>query len=603
MKNKKNTNKKNINRSNLITLISILVLAACMFLLTSTPDYTDVKMSTMINQLEKQNVTELKVDENKMLMQAQLKNGKRIQCTYYSEDYLVLAEKYTVPQAASGNLKVETKKSFNYTQVLWMLFQICFFGLFGWYIFSTVGKNPFADKKQVTGEDVKITFNDVAGMSEEKKELEEIVDFLKSPDKYRSLGARIPKGVLLVGKPGCGKTYISKAVAGEAGVPFFSCSGSEFVEMFVGLGASRVRSLFKKARASAPCIIFIDEIDAIGRIRGNSTAGSNTEQEGTLNQILVEMDGFNENEGIIILAATNRPDILDPALMRAGRFDRQVVINLPDVKGREEVFRLYCKDKVLAKDINTETLAKRTPGFAPADIENLMNEAAILAVRYNKDEIDMDIIEKAITKLIAGPEKKSRVISEKERYLTAVHESGHALCSHYLETMDPVHQITIIPHGYGAGGFTMTLPKEDRLYGTKASMTEEITDLLGGRAAESIKLKDISTGASNDIQRATQTARDMITKYGFSEVLGNVNYDDSDESFLGRNGIRQVSYSDEIQIQIDHEVKNLIDRCFEQAVDIINEHIDELDAVVEALLEKETLSGEEFEDIIEAVNS
>lgn len=561
-------------------------------------EYKEIKLSTLTYQLEKENVKEINVDKNKMTIKAELRDGRKVKTSYYDEDYLVLAEKYTVPQSAKGRLKVTVKESVDYYKTLSLLTSIIFYAIIFWMIYTTMDKNQKQDMSKAKGEKSKVSFKDVAGMDEEKKELEEVVDFLKNPEKYRKIGARIPKGVLLVGKPGCGKTYISKAVAGEAGVPFFSCSGSEFVEMFVGLGASRVRALFKKARKSAPCIIFIDEIDAIGRVRGNSTAGADTEQEGTLNQILVEMDGFNENEGIIVLAATNRPDILDPALMRAGRFDRQVVINLPDVKGREEVFKLYCKDKVLAKDINTEILAKRTPGFAPADIENLMNEAAILAVRFNKTEIDMEIIEKAITKLIAGPEK-NRVISEKERYLTAIHESGHAICSRYLENVDPVHQITIIPHGYGAGGFTMTLPREDRIYATKQSMTEEIIDLLGGRAAEVIKFDDISTGASNDIQRATQIARDMVTKYGFSETLGNINYDDSEESFLGRNGIRQVSISGEIQSVIDREVKALIDNCFDQAQLIIRQHLPELNAVAEKLLEKETLSGEEFELICE----
>ena len=561
-------------------------------------EYKEIKLSTLTYQLEKENVKEINVDKNKMTIKAELRDGRKVKTSYYDEDYLVLAEKYTVPQSAKGRLKVTVKESVDYYKTLSLLTSIIFYAIIFWMIYTTMDKNQKQDMSKAKGEKSKVSFKDVAGMDEEKKELEEVVDFLKNPEKYRKIGARIPKGVLLVGKPGCGKTYISKAVAGEAGVPFFSCSGSEFVEMFVGLGASRVRALFKKARKSAPCIIFIDEIDAIGRVRGNSTAGADTEQEGTLNQILVEMDGFNENEGIIVLAATNRPDILDPALMRAGRFDRQVVINLPDVKGREEVFKLYCKDKVLAKDINTEILAKRTPGFAPADIENLMNEAAILAVRFNKTEIDMEIIEKAITKLIAGPEK-NRVISEKERYLTAIHESGHAICSRYLENVDPVHQITIIPHGYGAGGFTMTLPREDRIYATKQSMTEEIIDLLGGRAAEVIKFDDISTGASNDIQRATQIARDMVTKYGFSETLGNINYDDSEESFLGRNGIRQVSISGEIQSVIDREVKALIDNCIDQAQLIIRQHLPELNAVAEKLLEKETLSGEEFELICE----
>ena len=584
-------------------LLGVALIAVGVFVNYEKPEYEEVKISQLTYELENKNVKELTVDENKNVMTAKLKNGNEIQAPYYSQDYLVLNEKYIIPQAAEGTLSVEIKEIKDYSDMAAHILTLIFYMVMLYMLYMMMGKNKFGDNASKTkGEESKVKFKDVAGMDEEKKELEEIVDFLKNPEKYKRLGAKIPKGVLLIGKPGCGKTYISKAVAGEAGVPFFSCSGSEFVEMFVGLGASRVRSLFKAARKSAPCIIFIDEIDAIGRVRGNSTAGADTEQEGTLNQILVEMDGFNENEGIIILAATNRPDILDPALMRAGRFDRQVVINLPDVRGREEIFKLYCKDKVLSDDINTEVLAKRTPGFAPADIENLMNEAAILAVRYDKPVIDMDIIEKAITKLIAGPEK-NRVISDKERHLTAVHEAGHAICSRYLETVDPVHQITIIPHGYGAGGFTMMLPQEDRMYATKTSMTEEIVDLLGGRAAEDIKLDDISTGASNDIQRATQLAKDMITKYGFSEILGNVNYDDTDESFLGRNGIKQASVSDGVQSIIDREVKKLIDTCYEEAKRIIKEHEIELNAVADALLEKETLSGEEFEQVCESVRS
>ena len=589
--------KKNIFKILAVILLTLALVASC-FALKSQTEYEKVKVSELTYELENKNVKELKIDENKSIMVATLKNGKTIQSSYYSQDYLVLNEKYIIPQAAEGSLSVEIKEIKHYEDTFTRIIGVMFYAFMFYFIYNMTGKNKKTDSSP-KGEKSKVTFNDVAGMDEEKKELEEIVDFLKSPDKYTKLGAKIPKGVLLVGKPGCGKTYLSKAVAGEAGVPFFSCSGSEFVEMFVGLGASRVRSLFKTARKNAPCIIFIDEIDAIGRVRGNSTAGADTEQEGTLNQILVEMDGFNENEGIIILAATNRPDILDPALMRAGRFDRQVVINLPDVKGREEIFKLYCKNKILADDINTEILAKRTPGFAPADIENLMNEAAILAVRYNKTAIDMEIIEKAITKLIAGPEK-NRVISDEERRLTAVHEAGHAICGRYLYSVDPVHQITIIPHGYGAGGFTMTLPTE-RLYATRTSMTEEIIELLGGRAAESVVLNDISTGASNDIQRATQLAKDMITKYGFSEVLGNVSYDSSEETFLGRNGIKQLSISDEMQLSIDKEIKELLDACFERAKELINIHIKELNAVSNALIEHESLTGERFNEICEEV--
>ncbi len=439
-----------------------------------------------------------------------------------------------------------------------------------------------------------ITFDDVAGLEEEKLELEEIVDFLKNPLKYDKLGARIPKGVLLFGQPGTGKTYISRATAGEAGVPFFSISGSDFVEMFVGVGASRVRDLFGEAKKNAPCIVFIDEIDAVGRRRGAGLGGGNDEREQTLNQLLVEMDGFDGNLGIIILAATNRPDVLDPALLRPGRFDRQIVIGMPDIKGREELFKLYTENKPLAEDVSPEILAKRTPGFSPADIENLINEAALLTARRNGTKIRMDEIEEATTKVMAGPQKKSRVISEAEKKLTAYHEAGHAVVMRATPGADPVHQITIIPRGM-AGGFTMWLPEEDRFFETRGQMTNTIKHLLGGRVAEELKLDDISTGASNDLERATAIARQMITKYGFSEKLGPVSFSSSDEVFLGRDFSTRQNYSEEVASEVDHEIRSLLEKCYSETRTILQENDDAFERVAQALLLVETLDGTQFE--------
>ena len=441
----------------------------------------------------------------------------------------------------------------------------------------------------------KITFADVAGLDEEKEELSEIVDFLKNPSKFVRLGARIPKGVLLVGPPGTGKTYLSKSVSGEAGVPFFSISGSDFVEMFVGVGASRVRDLFDQAKKNAPCIIFIDEIDAVGRRRGAGLGGGNDEREQTLNQLLVEMDGFSGNEGIIIIAATNRPDILDPALMRPGRFDRQVHVGLPDVKAREEILKIHIRKKPLAEDVDLEIVAKRTPGFTPADLENAMNEAALLTARHNQSVITMDIIEEAITKVIAGPEKRSKVISDNEKKLTAYHEAGHAVVARLSSNKDPVHMITIIPRG-GAGGFTMYLPEEDKSYRSKTDMEEYIVRLLGGRVAEKLALDDISTGASNDIERATKIARAMVTTYGMSDELGPMSYGtNEDEVFLGRDFNKIRNYSEEVASKIDNEMRRIIDNAYNKTERLLSENMEKLHNVAQALLEKETISGKEFE--------
>lgn len=441
----------------------------------------------------------------------------------------------------------------------------------------------------------KVTFNDVAGLKEEKEELKEVVDFLKHPKKYIELGARIPKGILLVGPPGTGKTYLSRAVAGEAGVPFFSISGSDFVEMFVGVGASRVRDLFEQAKKESPAIIFIDEIDAVGRKRGAGLGGGHDEREQTLNQLLVEMDGFGVNEGIIIMAATNRPDILDPAILRPGRFDRQVVVGKPDVRGREAIFKVHSHNKPLAEDVNLTVLAKSTPGFTPADIENIMNEAAILTARKKEEKISMKSIEESITKVVVGVAKKSRVISEKERILTAYHEGGHAVCAHILDLMDPVHQVTIIPRGM-AGGFTMQLPTEDKYCTTKGEMMQELIVLLAGRVSEEINLDDISTGASNDLERASAIARNMVSKYGMSEKLGPVTYDTNDEVFIGNSIGHTKEYSEEVASEIDDEVRRIINDAYAKTKKLLLENQDRLDYIAKALLEFETLNDKQFEE-------
>ena len=513
--------------------------------------------------------------------------------------------KEVLDQAKEGKIVFggEAKPSTPWFVELLPTLLLIFFMVILWFVFMNQSQggggrvmNFGKSKARVHKDDEKtrVTFKEVAGLNEEKEDLQEVVDFLKNPKKYIELGARIPKGILMVGPPGTGKTYLSRAVAGEAGVPFFSISGSDFVEMFVGVGASRVRDLFEQAKKNAPAIIFIDEIDAVGRKRGAGLGGGHDEREQTLNQLLVEMDGFGVNQGIIIMAATNRPDILDPALLRPGRFDRQIVVGAPDVKGREAIFKVHSKNKPLADDVNIEVLARRTPGFTPADIENLMNEAAILTARKREKKIHMETIEEAITKVIAGVAKKSRVISEPERKLTAYHEAGHAVCAHVLPHVSPVHQVTIVPRGR-AGGFTMQLPVEDKFYATKNEMKENIVVLLGGRVAEELTLDDISTGASNDLERVSATARNMVTKYGMSEKLGPMTFGDSDdEVFLGNSFASKQNYSEEVAYEIDKEIGRIVDESYKQTKKILQDNMDRLEYVAKALLVYETLDAEQF---------
>ena len=443
-------------------------------------------------------------------------------------------------------------------------------------------------------EKIKVTFKDVAGADEAKQELEEVVEFLKHPKKFNDLGARIPKGVLLFGPPGTGKTLLARAVAGEAGVPFFSISGSDFVEMFVGVGASRVRDLFEQAKKNAPCIVFIDEIDAVGRQRGAGLGGGHDEREQTLNQLLVEMDGFGVNEGIIIIAATNRPDILDPALLRPGRFDRQIVVDRPDVRGREEILKVHVKGKPLAKEVDLDVLARRTPGFTGADLSNLVNEAALLAARRNKKRVEMGEMEEAVERVVAGPERKSRVISDKEKRLTAYHEAGHALVGMLLDHTDPVHKVSIIPRGR-AGGYTLMLPKEDRYYATRSELLAQLKVFLGGRVAEAVVLNEISTGAQNDIERATELVRKMICEYGMSETMGPIAFGKKQEQvFLGRDISRDRNYSEEVAHSIDKEVRKMVEEAYNGVESILRENIEQLHVIAAALIEKETLEAEEL---------
>ncbi len=567
----------------------------------------DIEYSEFVGHLSRGELSEISVNSSSLSYEGKLKDGSSIRTNAPSSyDMAIISEQYLIPQAESGSLKLVTIKpsslagllSWLPTLLILVFMVIMMVNLMG---SGNRGMMSFAKSRArlIKDEDKRITFDDVAGLDEEKKELAELVDYLRDSRKYTELGARIPKGVLLVGPPGTGKTYISKAVAGEAGVPFFSISGSDFVEMFVGVGASRVRDLFDEAKKNTPCIVFIDEIDAVGRRRGAGIGGGNDEREQTLNQLLVEMDGFGTNEGIIVLAATNRPDVLDPAILRPGRFDREITISIPDIKGREDVFRVHSRGKPLGDDVDLKVLARRTPGFTPADIENMMNEAALLTARRSGSSIHMADVEEAITRVIAGPKKTSRVITPEENRLTAYHEAGHAIVTRAIPGSDPVHQVTIMPRGR-AGGFTLSLPEEDRYYYTRSKLLNEICILLGGRVSEALYLGDISTGASNDLERATKLARDMVAKYGMSEAIGPINYSDADEVFLGRDFTSRQNFSEELASKIDKEVHKIIDECYARTENMLKEHEDRLHSVADALLRLETIDAEQFEALYTA---
>ena len=565
--------------------------------------YSDFQQKWINNQVESINV-----NADKMTIEVTTQDEKKY--TVYAPSSMI---EFLNEQYPKDDIKIEYVAPSNSSIWVSLLPTIMIIILFVVFIFfftqqsqgggsSGRGVMNFGKSKakMVIPDSKRVTFDDVAGADEEKAELEEIVDFLKQPERYVEMGARIPKGVLLVGPPGTGKTLLAKAIAGEAGVPFFSISGSDFVEMFVGVGASRVRDLFEQAKKNSPSLIFIDEIDAVGRQRGAGLGGGHDEREQTLNQLLVEMDGFGANEGIIMIAATNRPDILDPALLRPGRFDRQIMVGRPDRKGREAVLEVHTKKKPLDTNVSLEVLAKRTPGFSGADLENLANEAALLAVRKNKKKIGMDEFEEAITRVIAGPEKKSRTISEHDRKLTAYHEAGHAVVMKCLKNSDPVHEISIIPRGM-AGGYTMHLPTEDRAYTSKEKLLDEMVGLLGGRVAEKLILGDISTGAKNDIDRASAIARAMVMEYGMSDKIGTISYgSDNNEVFLGRDLGRGRNFSEEVGAMIDKEIKSLISNAYNTAEELLKENVNKLHAVASTLLEKEKIDGKEFEEIFEA---
>ena len=565
--------------------------------------YSDFQQKWINNQVESINV-----NADKMTIEVTTQDEKKY--TVYAPSSMI---EFLNEQYPKDDIKIEYVAPSNSSIWVSLLPTIMIIILFVVFIFfftqqsqgggsSGRGVMNFGKSKakMVIPDSKRVTFEDVAGADEEKAELEEIVDFLKQPARYVEMGARIPKGVLLVGPPGTGKTLLAKAIAGEAGVPFFSISGSDFVEMFVGVGASRVRDLFEQAKKNSPSLIFIDEIDAVGRQRGAGLGGGHDEREQTLNQLLVEMDGFGANEGIIMIAATNRPDILDPALLRPGRFDRQIMVGRPDRKGREAVLEVHTKKKPLDTNVSLEVLAKRTPGFSGADLENLANEAALLAVRKNKKKIGMDEFEEAITRVIAGPEKKSRTISEHDRKLTAYHEAGHAVVMKCLKNSDPVHEISIIPRGM-AGGYTMHLPTEDRAYTSKEKLLDEMVGLLGGRVAEKLILGDISTGAKNDIDRASSIARAMVMEYGMSDKIGTISYgSDNNEVFLGRDLGRGRNFSEEVGAMIDKEIKSLISNAYNTAEELLKENVNKLHAVASTLLEKEKIDGKEFEEIFEA---
>ena len=618
-------NKKSWRSLLLYLGIPIVIIIIIVLVIGNMPQKT-MKYSEILNYFETQQVTEFDLDLGSGAMVLTLNDGDeskkkeptQIQYSVPSINFLYEDIKPYIEEYNKDH--PDAKMVYNYqrprdnswlTALLPTVLLFAGIGVFYWIFmkkFAAMGMGGDSKQmnfgkakiKDMNDEKRKTTFADVAGADEEKEELREIVEFLKNPKRFNELGARIPKGVLLVGPPGTGKTLLARAVAGEAGVPFFSISGSDFVEMFVGVGASRVRDLFDQAKKNSPCIIFIDEIDAVGRQRGAGLGGGHDEREQTLNQLLVEMDGFGANEGVIMIAATNRPDILDPALMRPGRFDRQVMVGAPDIKGREEILKVHAKGKPLAPDVNLKTIAASTAGFVGADLENLLNEAALLAARKNLKAITQTEIEEATIKVVVGTEKKSRVMTEKEKTLTAYHEGGHAVATYYCSTQDPVHQISIIPRGM-AGGYTMSIPTEDRNYRSRKEMEENIVHLLGGRVAEALVLGDISTGASNDIERATQIARAMVTKYGMSERLGPICYgSDNNEVFIGRDMGHMKNYSEKIAAEIDEEIQKIVGRGYQKTEQLLNEHMDKLHKVAQFLFVNEKMSGAEFKELMEA---
>ncbi len=580
-------------------LIIIMAIWMIDYYSASTVSKTDITYSAFMKHVQQDEVKQVTIVDN--VISGKLKDGKDFSTVAPSDDSLI-------PTLRARDIEIKAELPPQppwWTTILSSLLpMLLIVGI--WFMLMqqsqggggrvmNFGKSR---ARRYDEDNIKITFKDVAGADEAKQELEEVVEFLKHPKKYNDLGAKIPKGVLLYGPPGTGKTLLAKAVAGEAGVPFFSISGSDFVEMFVGVGASRVRDLFEQAKKSAPCIVFIDEIDAVGRQRGAGLGGGHDEREQTLNQLLVEMDGFGANEGIIMIAATNRPDILDPALLRPGRFDRQIVVDRPDIKGRQEILKVHVKGKPISPEVELGVIARRTPGFTGADLSNLVNEAALMAARKNKNKIDMPEMEEAAERVIMGPERRSRVISDKEKRLTAYHEGGHTLVGMLLDNTDPVHKVTIIPRGR-AGGYTLSLPKEDRYYATRSEMLDELKVLLGGRVAEALVLKEISSGASNDLQRATSLARQMICEYGMSPELGPMTFGHrQDQVFLGRDIGRDKDYSEEVAAKIDKEIRKFIDEAYQKTESLLNENMDKLHLIADALIERETLEGEEIDQLM-----
>lgn len=587
---------KNVTFYLLIIIVAIWMID---YYSASTVSKTDITYSAFMKHVQQDEVKQVTIVDN--VISGKLKDGKDFSTVAPSDDSLI-------PTLRARDIEIKAELPPQppwWTTILNSLLpMLLIVGI--WFMLMqqsqggggrvmNFGKSR---ARRYDEDNIKITFKDVAGADEAKQELEEVVEFLKHPKKYNDLGAKIPKGVLLYGPPGTGKTLLAKAVAGEAGVPFFSISGSDFVEMFVGVGASRVRDLFEQAKKSAPCIVFIDEIDAVGRQRGAGLGGGHDEREQTLNQLLVEMDGFGANEGIIMIAATNRPDILDPALLRPGRFDRQIVVDRPDIKGRQEILKVHVKGKPISPEVELGVIARRTPGFTGADLSNLVNEAALMAARKNKNKIDMPEMEEAAERVIMGPERRSRVISDKEKRLTAYHEGGHTLVGMLLDNTDPVHKVTIIPRGR-AGGYTLSLPKEDRYYATRSEMLDELKVLLGGRVAEALVLKEISSGASNDLQRATSLARQMICEYGMSPELGPMTFGHrQDQVFLGRDIGRDKDYSEEVAAKIDKEIRKFIDEAYQKTESLLNENMDKLHLIADALIERETLEGEEIDQLM-----